>query len=103
MLAKWNRPVFSFRFYEGKISCVSFIRAVRDAPSLPLLHSVAPSRAAAINDRPICVILSLRHCARAARRPKMCSRLPQSLGFSLRCVWANERGDRLGFGNELTQ
>jgi hypothetical protein len=35
MPAKWNRPVFWFRFYEGEISCVSFILAVRDAPSLP--------------------------------------------------------------------
>jgi hypothetical protein len=34
MPAKWNRPVFWFRFYEGKISCVSFILAVRDAAAL---------------------------------------------------------------------
>ena len=45
MPAKWNRPVFWFRFYEGEISCVSFILAVRDAPSLPchiLLRRLAP-------------------------------------------------------------
>ena len=34
MPAKWNRPVFWFKFYEGEISCVSFILAVRDAPSV---------------------------------------------------------------------
>jgi hypothetical protein len=76
MPAKWNRPVFWFRFYEGEISCVSFILAVRDAPSLPC-HILL--RAAAIYDRPICVIIGLRHCARAARRPKMCSRSPQRI------------------------
>jgi hypothetical protein len=31
MPAKWNRPVFWFRFYEGEISCISFILAVHPA------------------------------------------------------------------------
>jgi hypothetical protein len=45
MPVKWNRPVFWFRFYENKISCVFFILAVRDAPSRPchiLLRRLAP-------------------------------------------------------------
>jgi len=35
MPAKWNRPVFWFRFYEGKISSAFFVLAAPDVPSPP--------------------------------------------------------------------
>src|SRR5262245_41078097 len=38
MPAKWNRPVFWFRLYEGKISSAFFVLAAPDVP--PILRQV---------------------------------------------------------------
>ena len=50
MPAKWNRPVFWFRFYEGKISSAFFVLVAPDVPSPPCGKLITPIGAGTASD-----------------------------------------------------
>jgi hypothetical protein len=63
MLAKWNRPVFSFRFYEGKISTGNL------RPVQLLLGHTKIDDAIAIEEQVDCLKYRGRAAALRPRRP----------------------------------